>query len=280
MYSFEVEKFGVIIIQSLKSNELQTGTELREGLLKYKKFQSDDMDILLYNVETKNEILDILNNVIKKIKEEKFFPVLQFEIHGYEDGICTNKGDCLSWNELIPLLTEINILLKNLLMILLGVCKGASIIKYIGTGDRAPFKAIIGSGSDIKAGDIQKGFHAFYDTFFFSMDTYESVKALRDAIGSDQIGIALIEELYDEITNPKRNIEFYNTKVEERVQMMLKENPELKQLDRKYLRQSAQIFIDEIFEQAKKNKDKFLMKDLIDPEMKKKELDLYNKENS
>lgn len=277
MYSFEVKKFGVVIFESLYEEDAKTGTELKDGLLKYKTFQIEEMEIELYTISTKSELIEILQNIIERIKNEFFFPILHFEIHGYEDGICTNSGECISWREIIPFFREINILLKNLLLVVLGVCKGVSIIKYIGTDTRAPFKAIIGSAGEIKSWEIQQGFHAFYDTFFFSMDVFKSIKALREVVNSDSIGISVIEDLYDKITNPHRDPKLFNRIVHDRMQEMMQKNPQLRNKNFSELEKQAIKEIEAIFEIAKNKKGYFLMEDLINPELAAKEHELYSK---
>ncbi len=280
MYSFEVNRIAIIIIESLYPDERQTGEELEQGLLKYKMLGVDKGEVLLFKITSRAELFDVLRSVKRMVEEEFVFPFLHFEIHGYDDGICTINGDCISWRDILPFLMEINILLRNGLLLILGVCKGVSLVKYIGIMERAPFRMLVGSGTDISAGDIIEGFHAFYDKFFYSTDLYESTLALRERIGSDVIGLEFIENLYDEISNPRRDPDWFRNTVNERVEYMIAKNPELRSVDRNILNHEAELFLEGIFAIVKSEKDKFLMKDLIDPEMKKKEDELYGKPQS
>jgi len=274
MYSHEVKTFGIVIFESLYSNEIKTGTELKDGLLKYKKFQVDEMDIVVIEISTKKELLDGLIELRRKVEEEFYYPIIQFEIHGYDDGICTNKGECISWSEIVPLLSEINVLLRNTLLILLGVCKGASIIKYTSLEKRAPFRSLIGSSGDLTTKQIQEGFHAFYDTFFFSMDILESTKVLRDKIGSDQIGIMLIEDIFDQIFDPKRDESNYKRMMKINKEELLEKYPMLKNVEEVKLNKIAEKILLEIYDAGKETRSFYLMEDLNDEE-KQKEMEEF-----
>jgi len=165
-------------------------------------------------------------------------------------------------------------------MILLGVCKGASIIKYIGAHDRAPFMLIIGSGKDLTAGQISEGFHAFYSAFFFSMDVIESIKELRRTIKSDDIGVLRSEDIYDSIVNIDRSSQRYRELVEQEIDNIINKFPLTKKLGRPLLRIGAKNKIEKILKTGRLNRNRFLMRDLIDPKLQKKEDDLFGRINT
>lgn len=279
MYSHEVKTFGIVIFESLYPNEIKTGTELMEGLLKYKKFQVDHMDVSVITIQTKDELIAQLLEIRRKVEEEYLFPIIQFEIHGYDDGICTNTGECISWEVITPILTEINTLLRNLLIIVLGVCKGASIIKYVGIQERAPFRVLIGSSGNITSKQIQEGFHAFYDTFFFDVDVINSIKKLRDVIGSDEIGILDIEDVFDQIFDPRRDPNKFKEIVDNQKNRLLSQHNLLNHFDDETLEKLAIKSVEEIFDLGRSRKAYFLMDDLQNEEKQKIDDELYGSEN-
>jgi len=111
MYSFEVKRFEIIIFQSLGKHEIQTGTELADGLLKNKAFYVEEnlMTTRLVEISSKTQLLKELDLLYQRVSEEYIFPIIEFEIHGYDDGIGLNNGERVSWSEIVPVLRKINI---------------------------------------------------------------------------------------------------------------------------------------------------------------------------
>lgn len=192
----EVKEFGLVIIESLRENDLKTGTLLHNGLMKNKKFQEPTLSSFLYTVKTKEELFQKLTEIIVRIKIDKLFPILHFEMHGFEDGIQLSSNEIVGWNELLPIFREINILLSNKLTIMMGMCRGITIAFEIDTSKRAPFNLIIGTIRDINGIELLNGYDAFYDNYFFTFDSVKSTQLMNNEIDAIQSTFTYLKAEY------------------------------------------------------------------------------------
>jgi len=175
-------KIGVAIIESLPNTEKQTGEELFNSTLKYISFQKKYLENELHKIESKEDLLEVLNKLYENAKEHQKFYFLHFEIHGDDNGISLKNGDFVYWSEILPLFRNLNILYRNNLSVYLAVCKGNSLLKFINPIERSPFGVVIGSFNDIYNYDIISYFENFYTKFFdkFSVfDAYNTVKKIN-----------------------------------------------------------------------------------------------------
>ena len=264
MYSYEVKKFGVIIIESLNESDRKTGKILNDELLTYKKIYEPNLTSEFYEVRSKKQLLKLLKFIIWQIVNDKFFPILHIEMHGYNDGLALNNGDKISWSELMPFFRQINYLIKNLLVIHLGVCFGMSMIQYIRPDKRAPFRSIIGGAKIITTGQVEDGFHAFYDHFFFSLDTVESIKKLQEVIGGNEIGLVSISYCYNKITIPDFNSDIWKPRLKQMAILKKNQTRILKNMPLKSVEKLVQIEVGKIFSDIRKKEDYFFMRDIID----------------
>lgn len=260
MERFRAKRFEVVIIESLDRQDRKTGQLLSEGSLRHKMSEIEGGRVDFNQVNSKEEFFHVLEKITEDIKNESLYPIIHLEVHGSEDGICINNGDCISWSEILPKLVEINTLVQNTLILVLGVCKGIKIIKYLGIQERAPFRVVVGSLEDLDTDTIEVGFESFYETFFFSSDVGASVFALRESVGKDSIGVELVENLYDGIRDPNRDPAAYQKGIDDSF-LLLKEKSifEGKNLSDEVLMNNAIYLVEKLFSDLAKNRDYFLM---------------------
>lgn len=263
MKSDEISEFGLIIIQSLPESEPQTGTDLHSSIIKYKKFKEPNLRSDLYDVNSAQDFFVLLEMLYNRAVNDKYFFVLHLEMHGYDDGIRMKNGDKISWKNILPYFRKINVEFCNYLAVYLAVCKSANLLQYIDPLDRAPFRAIVTTPKDILLRDLIPGFEAFYDHFFFELDAQESIEKYNAAISPDGSKMYLITAKYsfDTITDIERKTADTKSILEIIKSSLLSKQPHLKYTPI-VLHMLAEKEMKNTFDELKKNKSYFLMKDL------------------
>ena len=102
------QQYALIIIESLRENDKKTGSILQSELLKLKKFQNPDLKTTLFSINSKIELISLLESIISIQEKTGFIPHLHFEIHGFENGLELSNGDHINWSELMEYFSQIN----------------------------------------------------------------------------------------------------------------------------------------------------------------------------
>jgi hypothetical protein len=265
MKSEDVKSLGLFIIQSLGSGDVQTGSILQEEVLKYKKFQEPDFSSELHDVPDKKALFGLLTELNERIKADHYFPILHLETHGYEDGIQLASGEKAEWTELMPYFRAINISLGNQLIVMLALCLGISIIGMIMPDERAPFNAMVGATKDVSQIDIRNGFESFYNTYFFGFNFEAALDAMNATIGGEKplFHVMSASHMFDEMMNADRSPAFFEQMVTLHAVEAKASHPQMRKLPFKMVRFLIERKIRKIFKDAIKEKDYFMMKDLL-----------------
>src|SRR5690554_9714 len=122
---------GIMIIQSLKDDESQTGEWLYNDIVR-RLCDREKMIPGFVNIETKNEFIEgLYETLFEHHQKYGVRPFLHFEIHGDEEGLLLRKGERVTWSEFGAFTRKINRFLNNELFISLATCKGAHCLKGI-----------------------------------------------------------------------------------------------------------------------------------------------------
>jgi hypothetical protein len=167
------------VIESLPEGDLMTGTALVENHLESVKREHPDLHFAFEQPRTKAELIVLLHRIRDEAQSDNLYPMLHLECHGCPDGLGVASGELVEWDELREILIEINHACRLNLVVVLAACNGAHLIKVSIKMDRAPFLAIIGPETEITAGDAQKDFAAFYNSFFQNLDGDTAINALN-----------------------------------------------------------------------------------------------------
>lgn len=180
----------IAIIQSLAKDELHTGTRLCEDIDIRNIAQNIGLDVGLYNIKTKKELLDLLLRLTTEARELDLFPILHIEIHGSSDkkGLILSSGEFVSWQDLKISLIELNIATKNNLFILLATCYGAYLAEIILPTDRSPCWGMVGPIGQISTDLLFKSFSSFYAELLATGNGGAAVKLLNAAVTPEVIG--------------------------------------------------------------------------------------------
>ena len=263
MKSEEVKGFGIIIIESLKENDKKTGSILYDETIKYKKFSEIHFTSYLYKISTRNELFKILEHIIEKVKNDKFFPLLHLEMHGYEKGIELASNEIVKWVELMDYFRQINVLLSNRLIIMLSMCKGIFIGSSIDPSKRAPFNYIIGANSEIYEDELLIGYQTFYENYLFTFDPIKSLEKMNiESNGKRKFFMLDSESCFDDIVNPDRDPIRFLKLVNEFSIKEKNTNKDMKDKSIEEVKKYIEIKLRNIFIEHKDNRDFFLMNDI------------------
>lgn len=257
--------FGLIIFESLNSQEKQTGEILHNETIKYKKFQEPNLSTILLKVTNKSEFISLLRELKNQIKTKKLFPILHFETHGSPNGLYLSNGEEITWQELFKETREINLLLKNSLLINLSMCYGISMLSKINPSERAPFRAIVGTSTPISWNLLLDSFDIFYNNYFFSFSLESSVKIVNEFLKDEEVSFAYIkaEMFFDYFTDLKRDPDFIRRMINEFAIKEKATNPMFEKTEFNVVLKYAKEKIEGIFNETIQLRDYFLMKDVI-----------------
>lgn len=264
MKSDDIKKFGLIIIESLPNEEQKTGYDLYSTIIQYKTFEFPDLGSEYYDINNRKDFFWLLKDLVRKAVEENFFFILHIEVHGFDDGIELKNGEEITWGEMIPYFQEINIHYNNYLFIILGICRGASILKYINPTERAPFRSLISSEKDIFLVDLIPGFEEFYKHFFFEFDAIESLEKYNSVVNNpkDKLLLVSAEYCFDTIADIDRPTADKKKLKEIYKERLIWNYPDLKYFPEEQTDRYIEAKLKETFEGLKTKKDYFLMRDL------------------
>jgi len=179
----------IVIIQSLKDNELHTGAKLHEDIDFLNDIHERGLKIELCNIETKFEFTELIRNLTVQANNDADYPVLHIETHGSDDkkGLILSSGGYVDWNELKFHAINLNIATKNNLLLVFAACHGANFTRMLAPSDRSPCWGLVGPVDVIAAHKLLEDFSAFYREVFQSGDGGKAINALNKTIKPEDI---------------------------------------------------------------------------------------------
>jgi hypothetical protein len=169
---------GVCVLESLRTGDKKTGTELAHWL-KLRCLQLG-MHADYIPLASKKSLIKRLNE-IRKAVEGGLVPILHFELHGDEHGVQVGQ-DKVAWKSLLNLLRPINVACRHNLLVSLAACRAFHIYPAIDIQKPAPFFGVIGCVNPVSTANVEVGFHSFFEELLTSYSVDNALVALNDAI--------------------------------------------------------------------------------------------------
>lgn len=157
---------NIIVIESLSGEERKTGTELyNDCIVRYIEYFKSDIKCKLYTVDSKNDIIDILNYYAFNSPYINGGILVHFEMHGCEDrlGLVLADGSKLTWNELIEICRKININTVNSLYLTLATCFGRHLYKGASLKMKSPYSCYISTSSTTVPSEIIEQYSLLFE---------------------------------------------------------------------------------------------------------------------
>lgn len=204
----EINRFKIIVIQSLRPKDLKSGEHLFEDVVKWKGILKANVPSEFYKVGSKDEFIDKLSEIRSELVEGDIL-TLQLETHGADKGIEFSNGEMMGWSEFQDQMRLINEQIGGLLVVCLAMCFGGATISTIRPDLRAPYRAIVAPFKEVPAGSIEDGFHAFYDIYDNMLDLFKAMEELNkvaiDEDGKPYFHIMHSQTIFDQTFDPDRD---------------------------------------------------------------------------
>ena len=181
----------LVIIESLSAEEHHTGTQLHDYLRIAPKIT---IPVRLISIATSAQLLNAITQIADRARKYngKWVPLIHLEIHGdtQRRGLVLESGELLPWNDIADRLRQLNIVVQNSLVVVLGVCSGAFILTAAVTSpfEPAPFCAAFGPVKPVNGSLLPDRFYAFYNELFTSGDFIAALNLLRDRTLPEYVG--------------------------------------------------------------------------------------------
>ena len=205
----EIQRWGIIVIQSLNPNDIKTGENLYNDILRYKNYSKKESFSSFYDVHSIQEFRLAINDIENSLVGGDIL-TLQIETHGCDRGIGLSNDEIIEWKEFYDLIRPINIKTGHLLFVIMAMCKSIAMISSLNPTERAPYRAFICTTRDVYPDEISRGFNAFYENYFNLLNITEALKALQENVkdenGYSPFQMLVAEEVFNETFNPNINI--------------------------------------------------------------------------
>jgi hypothetical protein len=178
-YQSSITFDSVIVIESLRSSDLKTGSDLFETVLLPASFHDRGLLVELHQIASGAEFLKVLLHIEGLVRNRSRRPILQFEMHGSEFGLAFSSGDRLGWADIAPALVRINRASRMNLLLIAALCHGWYMIDILRPTDRAPAYGIIGTPEKIAGGALLQAMQRLYGSIL--QPPHDLMAALKSA---------------------------------------------------------------------------------------------------
>jgi hypothetical protein len=152
---------SIFVVSSLAEHQKGTTRRIVEDLEVYAA--RNDIYLELDEPDSVAQFRSVFANIRGKMPPG-VGAILHLDMHGsIEKGLnIVASNEFISWAELSRLSAELNLHMRNNLLLLLPVCHGVQLIRHIDMSKNAPFNVFIASKEELDAGFIADTFMPFY----------------------------------------------------------------------------------------------------------------------
>lgn len=170
----------IFVIESLRPEDELTGKRLFDrviypGMLE-KNLEANCDHI---TVVSKQDFFNAISIIRTKLISDNISPIIHLEMHGSKTGLQLTNYERIIWEELQPILIELNVLCKNNLFLTMATCYGGYVYKAISPKLQAPFWGFVGPFELVDEDEILADFTNFYFELLNSLDVNAAETALH-----------------------------------------------------------------------------------------------------
>ncbi len=169
----------IYVIQSLSEKERKTGTELHDDIISRRAWFDPNLSTELIDVFSRREILSVLERIKTETAKKENIPFIHFETHGTKNGLSLKSNENVLWDDILPIIREINVFSGNNLFISISACWGGNIQFQIKIHEKCPFRGFIGPIDEIYPSDLITSFTPFFDELLQNNDFDKAIKRLN-----------------------------------------------------------------------------------------------------
>lgn len=210
----EIVGYDIIVIQSLKECDCETGKILFHDIIQYKPCYRNDIHVEFYDVSTLNEFQELFSKLEQEIPSDHIL-TLHFETHGCDDGIGLSSGEIVCWKDFFSLIRPLNIKTSNLLTVVMSMCKGAAISSYLEPTKRCPYRVFIGFEHNMDEKVLLEAFSTFYETYNNMLDITVSWERMNNVLPKEEKAwLIRAQDIFESVLNPDTNLDSFNSVVD------------------------------------------------------------------
>ena len=170
----------IVIIESLSSDDIKTGSILKISIDQCSSSVGLNLPVDYISCQSRQDILDSLDQIVVKAKAYGEIPIVHFECHGNSQiGLFCADDSVVDWNDLKIYLTRINEATAFNLLAVFSACHGGHFLKNLSPLAPCPCWAMIGPTDEFDAADAMGGFRSFYRTAIETRDIGLAASALK-----------------------------------------------------------------------------------------------------
>jgi hypothetical protein len=183
-YGTEPRQLGAInqfvVIQSLREGDRQTGRLIREDLEPLAIPHGINLQVHYRTARTEAQLVDVLNDLAAWVRHSGRAPCLHIDCHGDAHGIQLTDRSYMPWDQLRPLLSDINVASRMNTLLVLAACYGGYFAAACRYDEPVPFAYMIGPGKEIYPDPLFSLTGGFYCELFKSWDVTKALTAGGD----------------------------------------------------------------------------------------------------
>jgi hypothetical protein len=216
---------GVAILDAIPDGELNTARRLKDDLRDIPISTDDRLHVRYVRIDTLADLEAGITNLVEETRSIALKPWLHLEGHGSADesGFRLASGEHCSWNQLKELITPLNIATGLNLILVLATCFGGSFARAIRTVDRAPVLGLLGPKREIKIGQVERGFIAFYRSFFESSSLKKAIDALNETTPGNLYFHTSAQQFFYEVWTSYKRDQCTTQEIENRARRMYRD---------------------------------------------------------
>ena len=189
----------IIILQSLKQKELQTGTILSERLNQLTKEKEINLTSEVLDVHSIDEWKNAWEYICN-ITKVGYSPIIHIEMHGDEGYVGIDKGEkgIIPYKELYDKIRKINIASKNNTFVSMAVCHGMYVsLKMESILEPMPFCGILSSEEELLDEELLDNYTIFYTKLLSGKRLEEAVRIMyEDGSNAEKLRIYTSEYIF------------------------------------------------------------------------------------
>lgn len=216
---------GIAILDAIPEGELNTARRLREDLRDIAAYDTDGLEVRYIRLNTYQDLVAGISSFADEARSSGLKPWIHLEGHGTpdENGFLLACGDHCTWGQFKDVITSLNVATGLNVLLILATCFGGSFARAMRTFERAPVLGLLGPKKEIKTGEVESGFIAFYRTFFESSSIKLAIEALNAATSSNLYYRTTAQQFFYDVWISYKLVQCTPQEIERRARRMYRE---------------------------------------------------------
>ncbi|MFD0751269.1 hypothetical protein ACFQZS_14055 [Mucilaginibacter calamicampi] len=211
----------IVIIQSLREREVQSGKDLYDDLIvRMVELSNNGMTHEYLDVGDKLHLIEDLKYINAKSPYIPGGVLIHLEMHGShdQDGLVLKNYELITWVELVECFREINISTVNKLYITMATCHGRYLYEGVDPEQKSPYSGYISASKEVLLDEVVQDFSQLFESLiakgnlveaYFDLDAtsnffykdseatfVENIKMVKNQFDSDP---AFKQSFYDDV---------------------------------------------------------------------------------